>query len=375
MGKSIDDLSTEISQLKDVLTTTNADKTNGAEVTYKVPHPDQEKHKGEFVDQTDLVSKLKASLVGAVPKLLTEEAVAASSWVKQIGENNEELKKDSITEWAETAGLGGFAATWEKFKEGQNWIPYALSTVGGLLVPVIGLMLLNNFTNIQRGLQNRILDGMAARFPSLATRLGDRTIAMNDDGTRPALVDRGHLQTREAGGLANLADPPNAATLTPLREALDGINQKIKDFNTEVRKVPNARSLDKTATAIGKIKLVVSDLNVEQVTNAAEALKKFAPEKLPDPGKLVKINKAMDKADPTHMKSVAEATEKLVAAQTHLEPQRWHDLPKAGTLRSAAKAAERLADAGHDVAGAFDALKTAAQQAAAVIGAPAGSGS
>ncbi|BAU85419.1 hypothetical protein SLA_4535 [Streptomyces laurentii] len=288
----------------------------------------------------------------------------------KIADIHKEATKAPVTEWLEAAGLGGVAAGVEKIKEGEGFkvfAPYFASALSGLLIPAIGLLMLANFRNFQRLLQGGILNGVSRITGGRFAR--NQILAMNDNGTFPRLQDRDQVRTREesAGGLGSLANPPAASTLQPLRDALADLNPKIGEFNREVRELPNARSLAKTADSIERIKAAVTGVDASKITQTASALNQFDPGKIPDPRKLDKVNKAMNQADPNKMQQVAKAGGKLVGAQRHLDPERWRQLPKAATLSSAAKSAERLAKAGGQVAQAFNSLKNAARDAAAAI--------
>jgi general stress protein YciG len=288
----------------------------------------------------------------------------------KIADIHKEATKAPVTEWLEAAGLDGVAAGVEKIKEGEGFkvfAPYFASALSGLLIPAIGLLMLANFRNFQRMLQGGILNGVSRITGGRFAR--NQILAMNDGGTFPRLQDRDQVRTREesAGGLGSLANPPNASTLQPLRDALADLNPKIREFNREARELPNARSLAKTAESIEGIKAAVTGVDTAKITQTASALNQFDRDKIPDPRKLDKVNKAMNQADPNKMQQVAKAGGKLVGAQRHLDPERWRQLPKASTLSSAAKSAERLAKAGGQVAQAFNSLKNAARDAAAAI--------
>ncbi|MFI8289267.1 hypothetical protein ACIGBL_08950 [Streptomyces sp. NPDC085614] len=124
------------------------------------------------------------------------------------------------------------------------------------------------------------------------------------------------------------ANHPSPETLETLRSKLAEVNPKLDVFNREIRKVPKARELTKTASAVEKVNTAIAASDAPQIT------------------------------------AVAKATGKLASAQRHFDPRK---LPKARSLSSAAQAAERLARAGGDVAQAFNTLKLRAREAAAEI--------
>ncbi|MGW6537550.1 hypothetical protein ACWGBV_26185 [Streptomyces sp. NPDC055051] len=384
--------------IKDVLDRIDSLRGTMPSETVKVPNLDIEKlteeeekkqkealkrgEKPKPVPEDDMVSisKFKHSLIEQSPKILTERHLPAQ-FITKIDDMHKELVKHPVTEWLEAAGLDGIAAGFEKIQENTDWktyLPYFVSAVVGSVIaiaaPLFALMFVSKLQIFQRGLQTRLFDWLAAKFPTRLGHLSTRTVALNDQMTGPGLVDRTHLNNREAmaaGGLGAL--PPNA-NFNDLREQLRQINPHLTTFNgqapdfvSNLGKMPKPGAVKKIAEAVRKLKEAMTGVDSDKIGQVADAVKKFDPDKFPDPRKLDKLNKAVDKAKPETMRAIAKAVGKLVGAQQHLEPQRWQDLPKAQTLSSAAKSAERLAKAGHQVADAFDALKTAAQQAAAAI--------
>ncbi|MFE2555226.1 hypothetical protein ACFXGT_04215 [Streptomyces sp. NPDC059352] len=247
---------------------------------------------------------------------------------EKIEDIHKEVVKAPITEWLEAAGLDGIAAGVEKIAEGTDWktyLPYFAFAIGGFLLPLLGIMFLANFKEWQRNTQQWI-----AR---VILRRGDNPniIAMSDNGRRPDILPRGHVEGREgAAGQAILTNPPAASTFDELKQALGQINRRIINFNKAVAKMKSAAALKKLAGG------------VEAVT------------------------KATDAANPTEIETLAKAIDKLGDAQDKFDPKK---LPKARGLASAATEAERLAKAGDAVKLAFDNLKAAAQAAERVIAA------
>ncbi|MFI8518974.1 hypothetical protein ACIGEZ_14275 [Streptomyces sp. NPDC085481] len=357
MAKTIDDLSNEVAQLRDAL-------TKGTEnFTYKVPNAKDDKKQD---DKTALVSQLKHSLIGDAPKILTEEAT--QPWVKQIGDIHEEATKAPLTEWLEAAGLDGVAAGVEKIKEGKNfgtiW-PYFASAFMGLAIPAIGLLLAAMSINIVRNVTEKITGRILAGNANGGWSLQNRT----------AVEQR---ENRVFNGGTSLADIPPGTNFDALRNQLQTLNPHLEKFNDqapkftrEFGKLPKANAITKTADAVEKIKNALTGLDTDKITALAKALGKLTgavkhhdPKKVPDPGKIERLNTAMAAANPAAIKEMATATGKLASAQRHFDPKK---LPKAGSLSSAARAAERLADAGRDVAQAFNNLRLAAQRTAAEI--------
>ncbi|MEU2115253.1 hypothetical protein ABZ567_06310 [Streptomyces sp. NPDC016459] len=367
MAKTIDDLSTEIADFKKAL------EEGKSEVTYKVPNQDDTtKEKKPYVDTTAAVaSALKKHLIDDVPKIVTENFVESylSAAFGQIKEIHKEVVKNPVSEYWEAAGFEGIAAGVEKLYEGESIgtaLKYWTSTIAGaiaaLLLGALGVLFVANVQFIQRSVQAAISKFFTGRETVLATSNSGRGIRPQDLNT---------VQGRAAaagGGLANLTDPPNPTVLNPLFEKLGAVNRRILVFNNGVRKLPSARSLAKTAEGVEKVNTAIAAANAEKIELVAEkadklvkALKDYDPKKVPDPKKIEKLNAAMAGANPTEVKAMATATGKLASAQRHFDPKK---LPKARGLASAARSAERLADAGRDVAQAFNALKIKALEAA-----------
>ncbi|MEU6882002.1 hypothetical protein [Streptomyces sp. NPDC046712] len=310
---------------------------------------------------------LKSELIGTEPKVVTEgflKQQLPEKFIERFKEMYDELHKEKSSELLEAAGLEGLGAAVEKFHEGnENKGEYLAAAIAGILVPLaIGALILTfqaQALKISRAVQAFIFRR-------------DRIIARNDEGTGFGIQTRDHVTRREAAaGGGTLANPPDPATLEPLKRALGDINRRIINFNKAVAKFPSARSMTKTAGGVQKINDAVTASNPEKIDKVAqgavklvEAVKDYDPKKVPDPRKLEKLNAAMASANPTKIKEVATATGKLASAQRHFNPR---NLPKAGSLSSAARAAERLANAGADVAQAFNTLKLKAQETAAAL--------
>ncbi|MFE6071101.1 hypothetical protein [Streptomyces sp. NPDC056525] len=292
-----------------------------------------------------------------------------SSMKGKIDDIHKEVVKNPVSEYWEAAGFDGIAAGIEKLYEGESigtalkyWTSTIAGAVAALVIGALGVLFVANAQYLQRTLQAAISRLFTGRSTVLATSNSGR-------GIRPQ--NRDLVEGREAaagGGLAGLTDPPNPALLNPLFEKLGAVNRRILVFNNGVRKLPSASSLAKTAEAVGKVNTVISAANPEKIDLVADkadklvkALQDYDPKKVPDPKKLEKLNAAMADSNPTQVKAMATATGKLASAQRHFDPKK---IPKARGLESAAKAAERLAEAGRDVAQAFNTLKTKAQEAA-----------
>lgn len=374
MAVTNEELSKQLNDLHDRLTKGDFE----VKVTYAkdpmdqlpgVKDPDGTKKEKE---ETFKVSEFKHALITGQPRLVTD-AMLPYDFVKRFAEMYEELQKEPMTEYLEAMGLDGFAAAHEKFYEkNADWKDWLLSAIAGLFIPMVGgvlaLLFIANFTNLQRLLQGGLFN--LASIISRGRIPRNLILAMNEGQTLPTPQNRAVVEAREqarTAGLAGLGNIPDPTTLEPLRRKLVEVNEQIGPFNTEARKLPKAGAITKIAAAVDKLNTAIGAANPTKIGQVADAVDKFDPAKMPDPRKLDSLNKAVDKSKPATMREIAKAVGKLVGAQQHLEPQRWQQLPKANTLSSAAKSAERLAKAGFQVRDAFDALKLAAQQATAAI--------
>ncbi|MET7759036.1 hypothetical protein ABZT27_30675 [Streptomyces sp. NPDC005389] len=293
-------------------------------------------------------------------------------WTERFKSMYDELTKAKKSELLEAMGLDGFGAALEKFYENREnpdnkWGWYLASAVAGLMIPAIGLILTAWVIKIQRDIQQ-----LPAR---LMGNPDGRVLATSDTGRGIRLQNRNDVETREEAAGGGLASIPQNANFDALRAQLEGLNPHLKEFNTQagpfrtnVKGLPKASAMVKAADAVGRINTAVKEADptrIEAVAKAIEALvkavKDYDPKKVPDPKKLEKLNAAMVDANPTQIQAMAKATGKLASAQRHFDPKK---LPKARGLESAARAAERLARAGGEVASAFNTLKVKAQEAA-----------
>ncbi|MBB4983655.1 hypothetical protein [Streptomyces nymphaeiformis] len=280
----------------------------------------------------------------------------------KIEDIHKEVVKAKKVEILEQLGMDHLAAAYKKLTE-EGWSAardYFIAAVASTVVPLIGgalVLILSAWAlKASRGIQERIFRGFV--------------LARTESGLGIWPQRRTDVEAREAntGGVLNTAHIPDAATLDALKLALADLNPKITAFNTAIRKVPRAGSLTKTADGITRVKTAVTGLDTDKITALAKALGKLTgavkhhdPKKVPDPGKIDKLNAAMAGANPAAIREMATATGKLASAQRHFDPKK---LPKARGLESAARAANKLADAGRDVAQAFNNLKIKAQEAA-----------
>ncbi|GHG10409.1 hypothetical protein [Streptomyces zaomyceticus] len=278
MAKTIDDLSKEISDLTGVLLTADS------KVSHKVPNPtddEEAKEKTPFVDGSSMVSKLKKSLVGDPPKILTEEN--AAPFIKEITDIHEEVVKAPLTEWLEAAGLDGVAAGVEKIYEGKdNWWTYFIAAFIGLAIPAIGLLLVSKFTDWSRFLQSKVFGGQAYARNEAGTWSRQDLQAINDRETR----------VFNGGGISAI---PSEDSLRGVREELEKLTEKITIFNrkaggfrTKFNKMPSARAIKKSAQGIEAIadaldRITISDVGAmaTQADELKRAMEDFKPGKIP----------------------------------------------------------------------------------------------
>ncbi|WP_329281930.1 hypothetical protein [Streptomyces sp. NBC_00691] len=331
MTKTPDDLSTEITALKTYLTKS---------------------------DSSPLVTEQY------LQKQLPEQ------WTERFKSMYDELTKAKKSELLEAMGLDGFGAALEKFYENSEnpdnkWGWYLASAVAGLMIPAMGLILTAWVIKIQRDIQQ-----LPARLMGNAD---GRVLATSDTGRGIRLQNRTDVENREDAAAGGMASVPRNANFDALRAQLEAINPHMREFNTlagpfrtKFNELPKASAMAKAADAVGRINTAVKEADpakIGTVATAAEALvkavKDYDPKKVPDPKKLDKLNAAMVEANPAQVQAMAKATGKLASAQRHFDPKK---LPKARGLESAARAAERLARAGGEVASAFNTLRIKAQE-------------
>ncbi|WP_329117190.1 hypothetical protein [Streptomyces sp. NBC_01353] len=278
------------------------------------------------------LSELKEYLVQTSPKIVTEDWVKTTfaPYFKKIDEMHQELTKAKKTEWMEAMGLGSFAAAVEKWHENNAWWPvYLFSGFMSLAVPAFLIALALNFKNLQRGLQTRLFDRLAGRFPTLRNQV----IAGGPGGILPRLQDRDVVRQREEAAGGGMAAIPRNADFEPLRRQLEALNPELLKFNNrapsfirEFRKLPKENAATKAAAGVKKIADAIRDVDHGQMQPVATGVNK--------------INNAMRNADPKKIEKVAKATAKLKLATTGFNPDR---IPKAGPLQDAATAAGNLA--------------------------------
>ncbi|MFI8999502.1 hypothetical protein [Streptomyces sp. NPDC053541] len=316
------------------------------------------------------ISKFKASLIEADPKILTERHLPMN-FITKFDSMHEELSKQLSSELWEAAGFDTIGAAVEKVHENnENAWKYWVAALGSLVIPAIlggiGLVLLARFTTIQRAIQGGFFNIVS--FLSRGRVASGQIMARNDNGDGWGLQPRTHVEERERLAAAGvpIANLPDEQRLRTLRDAMGSVNSKITTFNTEVRKLPSARSLEKTATAVGKVNTAISaavptkmNAVAEKLVKLAEASEKYKENPV-DLKELGKFNKLIDKSKPSRVAELARATGKLAGAQRHFKPEK---LPDAGNLRTAARAANDLAEAGGNVTQAFNNFRIAVQRA------------
>uniref|UniRef100_A0AAU2JSK9 Uncharacterized protein n=1 Tax=Streptomyces sp. NBC_00049 TaxID=2903617 RepID=A0AAU2JSK9_9ACTN len=171
--------------------------------------------------------------------------------------------------------------------------------------------------------------------------------------------------------------PPGADPgLTPdqvkeLRRELALTNPHLRNFVTAVRRLPRAKELTARANAIDKLNEAVARQNNAEVTAAAEAIKSlktalrnFDPKKLPtNHSALKKTADALDKLrgaiERLKVDDVRNATQAFLRLKIVLRNLKPSDIPKAGDMRSSARAANTLEGATRRLTGALQPLAPA----------------
>ncbi|MFB7865140.1 MULTISPECIES: hypothetical protein [unclassified Streptomyces] len=318
MAKTIDDLSNEVTQLKDALITGSIKH----EWKEKVPDPKNPKEEIE-VEQKALLSSLKNHLILEAPKIMTEES--AAPWIKQIGDNYEELHKELSSELFEAAGFDTIGAAVEKFHEGnaEAW-KYAVNAIASLVIPAIlagiGLVLLTRFTAIQQFLQAKFFN-LFKTWTGKTDHIWARNA--NNDGWK--FQPKTEVQARANPTVTAIADIPPAA-IGALREQLEKINPELLKFNNRApaftsafRKLPSVSKATKAAKAVERIANAVTGIDHGQMQPVAEGVNK--------------INNSMRNADPRKVEKVAKAVGKLKDAMVGFDATK---IPKSADLGPAA---------------------------------------
>ncbi|MER5308188.1 hypothetical protein ABT034_10415 [Streptomyces sp. NPDC002773] len=321
MATTIPELSAEIAALKSSLTTPKDHEPSKVEFHYDGDHQGKTKEERDGKKEKHYVSALKKALIDEEPKIITTHLLPFE-FTKRFAEMYEELQKEKSSELLEAFGLDGFAAAWEKFKEGHEarW-EYMRWAVAGIIVPMtIGALVLVFRKAILEGFRQ-----LQYKMPGL----GGKAVTLNERQTWFTRMTKDQIRGRDDAALGiGQTETRNPADLDPLKEALGQVNRRIINFNKAIRQM-----------------------------KSASALKKLA-------GGVEAVTKATDAAKPTDIETLAKAIDKLGDAQDKFDPKK---LPKARGLASAATEANRLADAGNAVKLAFDNLKAAAQAAERVI--------
>ncbi|MEU6982735.1 hypothetical protein ABZ946_04850 [Streptomyces sp. NPDC046324] len=329
MGKTIDDVASDIEGLRKALLESNVP----VKVQYQGDYASKDKKKQEPEPVDSMVSALKKALTEGQPKLVTD-AMLPFDFVGRFNEMHQELKKELSTELWEAAGFDTIGAAVEKVHEGNKdaW-RYWVAALSSLLVPAIlagiGLVLLTRFTAIQQGFQAWFFN----LFKGL-TGKQDHIWAKNANGDGWGFQPKDEVQKRANPTATAIADiPPDA--IRALREQLEKINPELLKFNNrapsfirEFRKLPSESKAKKAAEAIKKIADAVTGVDHSRLQPVAEGVNK--------------INNAMRNADPRKVTKVAKATEKLKTAMVGFDATK---LPKSTDLGAAATKMSDLAQA------------------------------
>ncbi|GEB56553.1 hypothetical protein [Streptomyces gardneri] len=315
MADTIEGLSREIASLRDALLKDRVDNSD----------PKNPK---------TVVSELKEYLVLKSPKIATEEWIKTqftADFFKKIDDMHQELTKAKKTEWMEAAGLGSFAASLEKFHEGNAWWPvYLVSGFLSLAVPAFLIALAMNLTAFQRTIQGGIFNLLSKIKPSLEGKI----LARPEGGgiiPRPQLA--ADVRARENSVLSGLAALPQNADFSGLRTQLEGINpllatfnQHAPAFNKEFRKLPSESKATKAGLGVKAVADAITGVNHEAMAPIATGMGK--------------ITDAVKLSDPKKTSKFADAIGKLKTSMTGLEVDK---VPTMATFQNAANAAKELA--------------------------------
>lgn len=225
----------------------------------------------------------------------------------------------------------GLKDVFSAFKDGGDPFSKLLLAVGAIATLVLGKLLdfgkiFNTaFEKISRSLANRNLPEGQAPRPG-------RVMAIGESGL-PQRMTRAEMD-----GLNAVSINPHgisAQQLSGLRNALDGLPPKIREFNSATADMKSAGTIGKLATAVGKLK---------------------------------------DKLDASPTNDIDEAATAIGHLHTQLEHFNPNSLPKAQTLRGIATAARELHDSGDNLQQMFQRLATQSTAAAGAIAGGTGSG-
>lgn len=323
------------------------------------------------------ISELKQSLVETPPRITTENFIQNffAEALKQIKEIHTEATKNPWTEFLEATPLGAFAPALEKWFESKEdgevkWWQWLLAAIVGGVLLVLLPAIKGGLVNIGRKIQTRDRRGNAD-VPREQRPIWSR----NADGgwSRQQLGQVEAREKRQWEGASGIADIPANANFDNLRNQLDQLNPHLQRFNnrapvfsSELGKMPKARVVEKIAGAVAKVNEAITaavptkmGAVASKLVALAEAVEKYK-EHDPDSKKLGQINKVVGKSNPTKIEALAKATGKLASAQRHFDPDK---LPNVGNLRTAASAANALAEAGGNVTTAFNNFRLAVRRA------------
>ncbi|MFD3780536.1 hypothetical protein [Streptomyces sp. NPDC058612] len=277
--------------------------------------------------------------------LVTNVSLAAllEPMAKDIKDIHHEVVNPLMVELLQQARLESLAAAVKKspwFEDHDQWWAYAVTAAAGILVTIL-----------------------AARFIS-------------------------KLPARLTGPPAGAAADLTPEQISNLRAELDQTNPLLKEFATQVRRLPRSKELTNQATAMGTLNTAVLGVNTTKVKGTAEAIEKlklaltnFDPKKLPTNHSALsktadaigKLKLALDGLKTEDVRLAQQALLRLKIILRNLKPS---DIPKSGAMRSAAGAARTLNSAVGPLATSLTGLRdrmrevgAAAQVAAGPIGA------
>ncbi|MFE2166687.1 hypothetical protein ACFXB3_16745 [Streptomyces sp. NPDC059447] len=316
----------------------------------------EEERKKKLSDSEKIAEDLKKYLenppsvldqLGGKDGLVTNLSLAAllEPMAKDIKDIHGEVVNPLSVELLQQARMDTLAAAWKKYLEGNPaaWA-YFLSAAGGIFVTLVaGALLL------------RLGAWVTSKVPTLFTG--------------------------GAGAGAGLTP----AQVEELRAKLAATNPLLREYVREVRKLPRAKELSARATAVDKLNQAVGRQDNTAVNDAAAAirslktaLRNFDPKKIPtNHSALRKTADAVGRLDTAvrtlDKNAVKEATQALLRLKIILRNLKPSDIPKAGNMRSAARAARGLEGATRRLTGALaplgPALRGVSTSAAATAGA------
>ncbi|MFE9039673.1 hypothetical protein ACFY9F_24605 [Streptomyces sp. NPDC012421] len=250
------------------------------------------------------ISELKQSLVGAVPKITTQEFIENhfKEALDQLKAAHEEVVKSP---WQEIMELLGFDKIYkgieEIFKNGLvAALPALLLGLTQALLPLIAIVVGAAALAASRALMKKLLNGdvITMRGPNgpfsreNAEVVNQRERRIADGGTSVADL---------------VGDPANAQNAETLARALEKLNPQVERFGAKApsflnsfKRLPNQSKADKAATVLETMGEAIKKINATKLKKIADGLEKlnkeldtFQPTKLPTDTQLGNTAQAM----------------------------------------------------------------------------------